>query len=123
MPEIGLWPVTSRSRTVLVAAATALGLAVGVCDPAGSDSPHQPVRSPACNHALTVEHVPGHVDRVWQLVCTGETTDSGQPDRPASPPTTGLCHRFRPDAGGNGGTNGPHSIECSIPDRAIIAAL
>jgi hypothetical protein len=90
----------SRSRTLLAVAATALGvLAFGACALAGARSPDRPTPSlSACDQALTVGHVPGHLDRVWQLVCDGETADSGRTDRPTSPPSTTQHLRSRPGA-------------------------
>jgi hypothetical protein len=89
MTEIGPVTVTSRSRTVLAVAATALCVAVTACAPARARSPQRVIPTPpACNPALTVGHVPGHLDRVWQLVCADETTNSGHTNRPASPPAT-----------------------------------
>jgi len=71
--------MTSGSRTVIAVAATALVVAAGACAFTGARSPYLPIPSPPeCNQALTVGHVPGHVDRVWQLACAGGTTDSGQ---------------------------------------------
>ena len=75
MIKIGRWPMMSRSRPVFAVIASALALVVGLGAPTGSESPHQPVPSPpACDHTLTVGHVPGHVHRVWQLECTDDTT-------------------------------------------------
>ena len=62
--------VKTLSRTALVTFATALGVGVGGCGLAGVRSSDRPVPSPpACDQTLVVGHVPGHLDRVWQLTC------------------------------------------------------
>jgi hypothetical protein len=86
----------SRSRTTLAVAATALGVAAGSCALVGARAPNGPTPSPpGCDQALTIAHVPGHLDPVWHLACAGETTDSGESDGRIPPPSTSID--FAPD--------------------------
>jgi hypothetical protein len=62
--------VTSLSNLLFAIAATALGLTGPACATSGAPAPHRPVPSShECNREVTVGHVPGHLDRVWQLAC------------------------------------------------------
>ncbi len=91
--------MTSRSTTVLAVAAVVVGVAAGACAAAGARSPDGSISLPAaCSQALTVGHVPGYLDGVWQLGCTGETTDSGHTNRHA-PQASTTPHPGRPQLG------------------------